>query len=81
MLSVEEKDGEVVPWREVTGLGRRCKPACCYRNHQMQSLTRRPCSIILATAQIHDAVLWTQDYDFKGLSGVRYFPVVDAATT
>ena len=26
-------------------------------------------SIILATAQTHDAVLWTQDDDFKGLSG------------
>ena len=33
-------------------------------------------SIILATAQIHDAVLWTQDDDFAGLSGVRYFPKV-----
>ena len=33
-------------------------------------------SIILATAQTHDAVLWTQDDDFKGLSGVRYFPKV-----
>lgn len=35
-------------------------------------------SIILATAQIHNAVLWTQDDDFKGLSGVRYFPKVSA---
>ena len=35
-------------------------------------------SIILATAQIHNAVLWTQDDDFKGLSGVRYFPRVSA---
>jgi toxin FitB len=33
-------------------------------------------SIILATAQIHDAVLWTQDDDFEGLPGVRYFPKV-----
>ena len=33
-------------------------------------------SIILATAQVHDAVLWTQDDDFKGLPGVRYFPKV-----
>ena len=31
-------------------------------------------SIILATAQTHDAVLWTQDDDFEGLPGVRYFP-------
>ena len=33
-------------------------------------------SIILATAQTHDAVLWTQDDDFKELPGVRYFPKV-----
>lgn len=31
-------------------------------------------SIILATAQFHDATLWTQDVDFKGISGVKYFP-------
>lgn len=31
-------------------------------------------SIILATAQIHTAVLWTQDNDFEGISGVNYFP-------
>ena len=30
-------------------------------------------SIILATAQTHDATLWTQDNDFEGLVGVRYF--------
>ena len=33
-------------------------------------------SIILATAQIHSAVLWTQDKDFEGLSDVKYFPKV-----
>ncbi len=33
-------------------------------------------SIILATARIHAAVLWTQDNDFEGLSDVRYFPKV-----
>jgi predicted nucleic acid-binding protein len=31
-------------------------------------------SIILATARAHEAVIWTQDNDFKGLDGVRYFP-------
>ncbi len=31
-------------------------------------------SIILATAQTNDATLWTQDNDFEGLVGVRYFP-------
>lgn len=30
-------------------------------------------SIIYATAQRYDAVLWTQDADFEGLEGVRYF--------
>lgn len=30
-------------------------------------------SIILATAQTHDATIWTQDNDFEGLPGVRYF--------
>jgi predicted nucleic acid-binding protein len=29
-------------------------------------------SVVLATARAHDAVLWTQDADFKGLAGVRY---------
>ncbi len=31
-------------------------------------------SIILATTRLHNAVLWTQDEDFKGLKGVKYFP-------
>lgn len=30
-------------------------------------------SIILATARRHQAELWTQDSDFKGLEGVHYF--------
>ncbi len=30
-------------------------------------------SIIYATSQYHSAVLWTQDSDFKGLKGVKYF--------
>lgn len=29
-------------------------------------------SIILATARINDAILWTQDEHFKGLDGVKY---------
>lgn len=29
-------------------------------------------SVILATARTHEAVLWTQDVDFKSLPGVRY---------
>ncbi len=30
-------------------------------------------SVILATARRHRAVLWTQDADFKGMVGVKYF--------
>jgi len=30
-------------------------------------------SIILATAQAHDAELLTQDNDFEGIDGVQYF--------
>ena len=30
-------------------------------------------SIILATARKYDAILWTQDDDFKDIEGVRYF--------
>ncbi len=31
-------------------------------------------SVIYVTAQKYGAVLWTQDADFKGLEGVRFFP-------
>ncbi len=31
-------------------------------------------SIIYATAQKFDALVWTQDCDFEGLEGVKYFP-------
>lgn len=31
-------------------------------------------SIILATACAHEAVLWTQDQDFKSMENVHYFP-------
>jgi len=31
-------------------------------------------SIILATARLHDAILWTQDEHFRKIPGVRYFP-------
>lgn len=33
-------------------------------------------SMIYATAQRYNAELWTQDADFAGLPGVRYFPKV-----
>ncbi len=32
-------------------------------------------SIILATAREHAATVWTLDEDFRGIDGVRYFPV------
>jgi len=31
-------------------------------------------SVVLATARLHHATLWTQDADFEGLPGVRYRP-------
>ncbi len=31
-------------------------------------------SIILATARVHDATLWTQDEHFEHIPGVRYIP-------
>jgi predicted nucleic acid-binding protein len=38
--------------------------------------TRMPMadSIVLATARLHGATLWTQDADFDGIPGVRYRP-------
>ena len=34
--------------------------------------------IILATARLTGAMLWTQNVDFEGMSDVRYFPRVHA---
>jgi predicted nucleic acid-binding protein len=31
-------------------------------------------SVVLATARLHGATLWTQDADFETLPGVRYRP-------
>ena len=31
-------------------------------------------SVILATARLHNATIWTQDEDFEGMDGVRYIP-------
>lgn len=31
-------------------------------------------SIIIATARLYDAIIWTQDADFKNIPGVKYFP-------
>jgi len=31
-------------------------------------------SIILATARLHGAIIWTQDADFKDVRGVKYIP-------
>lgn len=35
-------------------------------------------SIIYATAQKYEATVWTQDSDFKGLSGVAFYPKTKA---
>ncbi|MCV6604535.1 MAG: type II toxin-antitoxin system VapC family toxin [Porticoccaceae bacterium] len=35
-------------------------------------------SIIYATAQKYEAIVWTQDADFKGLANVQYFPKAKA---
>ena len=35
-------------------------------------------SIIYATAQKFDAVVWTQDADFKGLENVKFYPKAKA---
>nr|VFJ58889.1 MAG: Predicted nucleic acid-binding protein, contains PIN domain [Candidatus Kentron sp. FW] len=31
-------------------------------------------SVILASARAHKATIWTQDIDFRGIDGVKYFP-------
>ncbi|MEO7503029.1 MAG: type II toxin-antitoxin system VapC family toxin [Gemmatimonadaceae bacterium] len=31
-------------------------------------------SVIVAIARLHSATIWTQDQDFEGMDGVRYFP-------
>jgi predicted nucleic acid-binding protein len=36
-------------------------------------------SIFYTTAQLHQAILWTQDNDFEGLNGVKYLPKKKAA--
>jgi predicted nucleic acid-binding protein len=36
-------------------------------------------SVVLATARLHDAVLWTQDADFERLPGVRWRRGLDRA--
>lgn len=38
-------------------------------------------SIILATAREFAATLWTQDADFEGIEGVRYFPAAKTPTS
>ena len=38
-------------------------------------------SIIYATARKYQATIWTQDADFEGLDGARYFPKVAPGDT
>ena len=38
-------------------------------------------SLIYATAQLHGALLWTQDAHFKGLLGVKFFDTGQAGVS
>lgn len=48
--------------------------AIALRAAKVSAMSRLPMadSIMLTTAQMHDAALWTQDADFEGLAGARY---------
>lgn len=35
-------------------------------------------SIIYATARKYEAIVWTQDVDFEGLDGVKYYPKAES---
>jgi toxin FitB len=50
--------------------------AVCFRAARLSLDYKLPLadSVILATAQAHQAQLWTQDADFKDITGVRYRP-------
>ncbi len=37
-------------------------------------------AIILTTTRYYKATLWTQDDDFRGIDGVKYFPVSNRGT-
>jgi len=58
------RQGTVIPVTEVIAL----EAAQLSVTHKLPMAD----SIILATTRLHDAELWTQDADFKGLSVVRY---------
>jgi predicted nucleic acid-binding protein len=58
------RQGTVIPVTEVIAL----EAAQLSVTHKLPMAD----SIILATTRLHDAELWTQDADFKGLSAVRY---------
>ncbi|MCG2770184.1 MAG: type II toxin-antitoxin system VapC family toxin [Anaerolineae bacterium] len=48
--------------------------AIALRAAKVSAMSRLPMadSIMLTTAQMHDAALWTQDADFEGLEGTQY---------
>ena len=58
------RQGTVIPVTEVIAL----EAAQLSVTHKLPMAD----SIILATTRLHDAELWTQDADFKGLPAVRY---------
>lgn len=69
-LAVEKiaymKLGEIIPLDESLAM----------EAAELSLQTRLPMadSIILATAQRYSATVWTQDDDFKGIPGVKYWP-------
>lgn len=58
------QQGSVVPLDEVIAL----EAARLSMKHKLPMAD----SLILATAQMHDAILWTQDGDFENMASVRY---------
>ena len=43
-----------------------------FRRRLEREVLREADSVILATARLHGATVWTQDADFQGIEGVRY---------
>ncbi len=58
------KQGRIVPVTEEVAL----KAALISLKHKLPLAD----SLVYATAQLENAVVWTQDEDFKGLPGVNY---------
>lgn len=64
-IAVMQQGGEVVPLDAMASIAA--------AKLSIQSKLPMADSIILATAKIYNATLWTQDADFQGMAGVKYF--------